>query len=256
MRVCSLQSYAASLRYQINNNNLSNKYLPLLQLVTCWSIRSSRLEWWRISKSEQSWDVVLCPSFVLGIRNILPLLLAFLFMGTMAREWGRNSLPVWTANKHGAQCHPNPANRVDRSHSTNVTFGLGRAIHFMLSSYLWLVQEALTGFDIYSPNSCSLTVLKGLLLPGNVMWSPIYYTGFIFILMSSILNICTKYLKFQKWTLFCVTPLLSRSARMHIWAGIPSGKHVHPNLAQICWWKPPHLPQLREFLPEIFAFLF
>lgn len=41
---------------------------------------------------------------------------------------------------------------------------------------------------------------------------------------------------------------------LHIWAGIPSGKHIHPNRAQISWWNPPQLPQPREFLSEIFAF--
>lgn len=52
----------------------------------------------------------------------------------------------------------------------------------------------------------------------------------------------TKYLKFCKWTLFCVTSLHSTSVRMHIWAEIPSGKHIHPNPAQISWWKPGAAP--------------
>lgn len=83
---------------------------------------------------------------------------------------------------------------------------------------------------------------------------PSFHTVLISIPIVSSLKIFAKHLKFQKLTLFCATSVLSRSARMHIWAGIPSGEHTHPNRAQISWWNPPQLPQPREFLSEYLLF--
>lgn len=132
-----------------------------------------------------------CPSFVKGIRNILPMLLAFLFWGGKENlsgscwdrggDRGRNSLPVWTSNKHSTQCHPKLPDGVDGSSSPKVTFWLGKAVNFMLSSYLWLGVEGTHGFDIYTPNlmfiGCpkkSTVAWKCIMMPffSHTVWFP------------------------------------------------------------------------------------
>lgn len=81
---------------------------------------------------------------------------------------------------------------------------------------------------ISSPNKSPWKRIATLSLPA----------AYISILMISLREIFfTKHLKFLKLTLFCVIPVFSSSARMHIWLGIPNGETHSPK---------PHLDQLAE----------
>lgn len=70
-----------------------------------------------------------------------------------------------------------------------------------------------------------LTVLKSA-WKSNV--KPSFHTVSISNLKISVLNICTKYLIFQKWELFCVTPMLSRSAKEAYLSGAPQRETHSP----------------------------
>lgn len=136
---------------------------------------------------------------------------------------------MWSINLHLPEWH----------------FDLAGPGNHMLIIHLWLEHKERAGCDIYSHKLLTVAVFPSFPHFHSTDFQSDFHPPPL-----------TKHLKFQKLTLFCVTSMLSRSVRMHMWAGIPSGEHVHPNLAQISWWNPTQPPRPREFLSEIFAFLF